>query len=114
MKYKEWQKRPARLFSMTGNTIGNIEALYPYFEDAHKAYHSQYRMTGQRRSGQRIYVMYYNTPLADIRERLAFILCYLNVKFVFHTCAALHNFRIKINPFHCEFINIISNKIKRQ
>jgi hypothetical protein len=56
---------------MTGYTIENFEALYPYFEL------SQYRMTGQRRSSQRICVMYSNTPLADIRECLAFILCYL-------------------------------------
>lgn len=77
MKYKEWEKRPTRFLSMTGYTIENFEALYPYFEEAHNAYLREHRMTGQRRSGKRIYVMYSNTPLADIRERLAFILCYL-------------------------------------
>jgi hypothetical protein len=34
-------------------------------------------MTGKRKSGQQMYVMYSNTPLVDIKERLAFILCYL-------------------------------------
>jgi hypothetical protein len=77
MKYKERQKRPARFLSMTGYTIENFEALYPYFEEAHIEYLRTYRMTGKLRDGQRRYVMYSNTPLADIRERLAFILCYL-------------------------------------
>ncbi|MDR2040831.1 MAG: transposase family protein [Tannerella sp.] len=77
MKYKEWQKRPARFLSMTGYTVENFEAWYSYFEEGHKDYFSKYRMTGDRRSGQRMYVMYSNTPLSDIRERLAFMLCYL-------------------------------------
>jgi hypothetical protein len=164
MKYKEWQKWSARFLSMTGYTIENFEALYLYFEEAHNEYLRTCKMTGKRRSGQRMYVMCSNTPFADIRECFAFILCYLKnnpmqemqtdlnaskdetrkllteqqeaenrkissvrvhvigsmkrgkivkdecrlrtndfVKHVLHTCAALHNSRVKLNPFQYEF-----------
>lgn len=79
MKYLEWQNKQNRFTAMTGIDIEVFNKLLPYFEESHQAYLSQYHMTGKRRSGYRRYVMYKNSPLPCVRERLAFILSYIKL-----------------------------------
>jgi hypothetical protein len=107
MKYKEWQKRPVRFLSTTGYTIENFEALYPCFEDANNEYLRIYSITEKRR-GQRMYVMYSRVLVEHVigsvkRCRIVKNECRLRkndfIKHVLYTCAALHNFRLKFNPF---------------
>jgi len=76
MKYIEWQNNPSRFIALTGYSIDAFNKLFPYFEEAHDKYLSQYHLNGKRRKGYRQYVMYKNSPLPCIEERLAFILSY--------------------------------------
>ena len=79
MKYQEWQNKQNRFPAMTGIKIEVFNELLPYFSEAHQEYLSQYHITGKRRSGYRQYVMYKNSPLPCIEERLAFILSYIKL-----------------------------------
>jgi hypothetical protein len=79
MKYKTWQARPERFVAMTGYKIENFKKLLPYFEEAHQQYLAKFHMSGKRRKGGRQYVMYKNTPLPCMAERLVFILSYLKL-----------------------------------
>jgi len=79
MKYQERQNKQNRFPAMTGITVEVFNKLLPYFGEAHHEYLSRYHLTGKRRSGYRQYVMYKNTPLACIEERLAFILSYIKL-----------------------------------
>lgn len=76
MKYEDWQKKQNRFLAMTGYSIEDFHRLQPYFEQAHNDYLSEYHLNGKRRSGLRSYVMYRNSPLPSIAERLCFILSY--------------------------------------
>ena len=64
---------------MTGCSVGVFNQLLPYFTEAHHEYLSRFHLTGKRRSGYRQYVMYQNSPLSCVEERLAFILSYLKL-----------------------------------
>ena len=79
MKYQEWQKKKNRFIAMTGCSVGVFNQLLPYFTEAHHEYLSRFHLTGKRRSGYRQYVMYQNSPLSCVEERLAFILSYLKL-----------------------------------
>jgi len=79
MKYIDWISKPARFNAMTGYSIEDFNRLLPYFEEAHDKYLSVYYISGKRRKGYRIYVMYKNAPLPCIAERLAFMLSYLKL-----------------------------------
>jgi hypothetical protein len=79
MKYIEWQNKPNRFLAMTGCSIEVFNELLPYFEEAHNDYLSKYRLNGKRRNGYRKYVMYKNSPLPCMAERLAFILSYMKL-----------------------------------
>jgi hypothetical protein len=79
MKYKEWQIKPNRFIAMVGCSVEVFDKLLPYFEEAHDEYLSKYQLTGERRKGYRRYVMYKNSPLPSMEERLAFILSYLKL-----------------------------------
>jgi hypothetical protein len=79
MKYKQWLKNPVRFVAMTGYTPELFKALVPYFREAHDTYLSKYQLNGKRRSGGRKFVLYANSPLPSIEERLAFILSYLKL-----------------------------------
>jgi hypothetical protein len=62
---------------MTGYTVARFTALLPYFKETHDKYLGCYHMNGKR--GLRSYVMYSNSPLPRMEERLAFILSYLKL-----------------------------------
>ena len=79
MKYQDWQNKQNRFTAMTGYTVEDFNRLLPYFKEEHQGYLSEYHMNGKRRSGYRRYVMYKNSPLPCIEERLAFILSYLKL-----------------------------------
>jgi hypothetical protein len=79
MKYKDRQKKENRFLAVTGCTASQFTALLPCFKEAHDAYLAEYHMTGKRRKNLRRYVMYSNSPLPCIEERLAFILSYLKL-----------------------------------
>jgi hypothetical protein len=76
MKYEQWLSNPLRFKAMTGYTVEAFQALLPYFEQVHDRYLSTYQLNGKRRSGLRKFVLYANSPLPTIAERLAFILSY--------------------------------------
>ncbi len=61
---------------MTGYSVEAFQELVPYFEQAHNEYLSRYHLNGKRRSGLRQFVLYANSPLPSVAERLAFILSY--------------------------------------
>jgi hypothetical protein len=61
---------------MTGYSVEAFQELLPYFEQAHNQYLSRYHLNGKRRSGLRKFVLYANSPLPSVAERLAFILSY--------------------------------------
>ena len=76
MKYKEWQNHHGRFRAMTGYDLSEFEALLPYFEEAHYQYLRHHTMDGKLQRGQRLPVIYANSPLPCMEERLAFILSY--------------------------------------
>jgi hypothetical protein len=79
MKYQEWQTKQNRFIAMTGCSVEVFNKLLPYFAEAHDAYLSEYHLNGKRRKGLRRYVMYKNSPLPCVEERLAFVLSYLKL-----------------------------------
>ena len=76
MKYIDWQISTERFRAMTGYDLSEFNDLLPYFEEAHNEYLSRYCIKGKPRSGQRAHVIYKNSPLPCVEERLAFILSY--------------------------------------
>src|SRR5690349_15688412 len=79
VKYEQWKKNPTRFVAMTGYQIEQFEQLLPYFKEAHDQYLSRYQMNGKRRRGMRKFVLYANSPLPCVEERLAFMLSYLKL-----------------------------------
>ena len=76
MKYIDWQVNDARFRAMTGYDLCELDDLLPYFADAHNDYLSRYGINGKPRRGLRSHVIYANSPLPCVAERLAFVLSY--------------------------------------
>lgn len=76
MKYQDWQTKPGRFLAMTGYTVDEFNELLPYFEQAHDQWLNRFQMNGKPRKGLRSHVIYSNSPLPCVEERLAFILSY--------------------------------------
>lgn len=79
VKYEQWLKNPVRFVAMTGYGVEQFQELLPYFEAAHENYLCKFQMNGRRRKGGRTFVLYANSPLPTLEERLAFILSYLKL-----------------------------------
>jgi hypothetical protein len=79
MKYEQWRKNEIRFVAMTGYSVKQFDELLPYFEQSHTTYFSRFQINGKRRSGARRFVLYVNSPLPAITERLAFILSYVKL-----------------------------------
>jgi hypothetical protein len=77
MKYIEYQHNEKSLRSLTGLSPEQFTALLPYFEEAHNEYLSKYDMNGKFRNGRRSFIIYKNSPLPTVADRLFFILVYL-------------------------------------
>ena len=76
MKYEQWLKNTPRFVAMTGYLPERFNELLPYFREAHDDYLSKYHLNGKRRKALRKFVIYANSPLPTLEERLVFILSY--------------------------------------
>jgi hypothetical protein len=76
MKYQDWQTKPTRFLAMTGYTVEGFNELLPCFQQAHDQWLNRFQMSGKLRKGLRSYVIYSNSPLPCVEERLAFSLSY--------------------------------------
>lgn len=79
MKYDQWSKNPPRFLAMTGYTLQYFHELFPFFEQAHQEHFKVFDLDGKRRNGFRKFVLYTNSPLPTVEERLLFILSYLKL-----------------------------------
>lgn len=79
MKYEQWRKNAIRFVAMTGYSFEQFDVLLPYFQQAHVAYFNKFQINGKRRTGTRKFVLYANSPLPTVAERLAFILSFLKL-----------------------------------
>ena len=77
MNYNDHKDNPKSFRTLTGLSHIRFSHLLPYFEAAHDDYLSEYELNGKRRSHQRSFCIYKNSPLPDVSERLFFILVYL-------------------------------------
>jgi hypothetical protein len=77
MRYKVYQYNEKSLRSLSGLSVEQFNELLPYFAHSHNEYFSKYDMNGKYRNNRRSYVIYKNSPLPTIEERLFFILVYL-------------------------------------
>lgn len=74
--YQKWLKNPTRFVAMTGYRIELFLELLPYFEKAHQQYFSRYNINGKKKKEYRKFVIYSNSPLPTVKDRLAFILSF--------------------------------------
>jgi hypothetical protein len=74
--YQKWKKNPVRFIAMTGYSIEQFSKLLPYFEKAHQHYFSRYDLSGKKKKEFRKFVIYSNSPLPTVADRLAFILSF--------------------------------------
>lgn len=77
MKYTDYQNNEKSFRSLTGLSTEQFGILFSYFESAHNEYLSLYDMNGNYRNNRRSFVIYKNSPLPTIAERLFFLLVYL-------------------------------------
>ena len=74
--YQKWLKNPVRFVAMTGYSIEQFSKLLPYFDKAHQQYFSRYDLKGNKKKELRKFVIYGNSPLPTVADRLAFILSF--------------------------------------
>jgi hypothetical protein len=77
MKYTDYQNNEKSLRSLTGFSPEQFRELLPTFAEAHNEYFTEYGMNGNYRNSRRSFVIYKNSPLPTIEDRLFFILVYL-------------------------------------
>jgi hypothetical protein len=104
MKYKEYQNREKSFRSLTGLSEEQFMELLPYFKDAHNEYFTQYDMKGRYRDNRRSFVIYKNSPLPTVEDRLFFILVYLKN----NPLQEYHAASFCMDQKHCnEFIHVL-------
>jgi hypothetical protein len=74
--YQKWLKNPVRFIAMTGYSIEQFSGLLPYFDKAHQQYFSRHDLRGKKKKELRKFVIYSNSPLPTVEDRLAFILSF--------------------------------------
>lgn len=77
MKYIEYKDNEKKFRALTGLSHEHFCELLPYFEYAHNAYFTHYDMNGKYRNNRRSFVIYKNSPLPTVADRLFFVLVYL-------------------------------------
>jgi hypothetical protein len=77
MKYTEHQNNEKSFRSLTGFSHEQFLALLPCFAEAHNEYFTRYDMEGNYRNHRRSFVIYKNSPLPTVTDRLFFLLVYL-------------------------------------
>jgi hypothetical protein len=104
MKYIDYQNNKKGFRSLTGFSHEQFIALLPCFEEAHNEHLSRYDMNGKYRNGRRSFVIYQNSPLPTIADRMFFILVYLKNNPLQEYHAACFNMDQK----HCNsFIHVL-------
>jgi len=104
MKYIEHQNNEKSFRSLTGLSHEQFMALLPYFEEAHNEYLTHYDMSGKFRNGRRSFIIYKNSPLPAVTDRLFFLLVYLKNNPLQEYHAACFNMDQK----HCNsFIHVL-------
>lgn len=76
MSYLENRQNPTTFRAMTGLAIEDFDNFLPWFEEAHDEYFRYHTLEGKPRRGIRAHVIYRNSPLPSVAERLYFILVY--------------------------------------
>jgi hypothetical protein len=74
--YQKWLKNPVRFVAMTGYSIEQFSMLLPCFDKAHQQYFSRHDLRGKKKRELRKFVIYSNSPLPTVADRLAFILSF--------------------------------------
>jgi DDE superfamily endonuclease len=74
--YQKWLKNPVRFVAMTGYSMEQFSRLLPYFDKAHQQYFSRHDLKGNKKKELRRFVIYSNSPLPTVADRLAFILSF--------------------------------------
>lgn len=74
--YEKWSKNPIRFVAMTGYCVEDFLELLPHFAKAHQLYFSKHDISGKRKKQLRKFVIYGNSPLPTVADRLAFILSF--------------------------------------
>ena len=77
MNYLTYQHNEKSFRSLSGVSLEQFNELLPFFEDSHDAYFSRYDMNGNFRNNRRSFVIYKNSPLPTVEDRLFFIPVYL-------------------------------------
>lgn len=77
MSYTTAKASEARFRALTGMKEETFNDLLPYFSDAHDEYFRYHKLNGKPRSGLRRAVIYRNSPLPSMEERLYFILYFI-------------------------------------
>jgi hypothetical protein len=104
MKYTDNQNNEKSFRSLTGFSREQFLALLPRFEQAHNEYLTHYDMEGNYRNNRRSFVIYKNSPLPTVADRLFFILVYLKNNPLQEYHAACFNMDQK----HCNsFIHVL-------
>ena len=74
--YRKWSKNVPHFIAMTGYKLSDFNELLPYFSKAHQQYFSRFELSGKKKKELRKYVIYNNSPLPTIEDRLVFVLSY--------------------------------------
>ena len=74
--YQKWLKNPLRFVAMTGYSNERFSMLLPYFDKAHQQYFSRHDLRGKKKKELRRFVIYSNSPLPTVEDRLVFILSF--------------------------------------
>jgi hypothetical protein len=74
--YARLSKKPKQLHALTGYTLEEFDALLPTFRNTFLVHMKSYTVEGKERQN-RSYVVYCNSPLPTIEDKLLFILMYL-------------------------------------
>lgn len=77
MRYSDFRTNPKSFRSLTSLSLEQFDELLVYFSDAHDYYLSKYELNGKPRKNLRRFVIYANSPLPTVEDRLFFILVYL-------------------------------------
>src|SRR5207237_4120437 len=74
--YQKWLKNTLRFVAITLYSIEQFSMLLPYFDNAHQQYFSRHDLRGKKKRALRKFVIYSNSPLPTVADRLAFILSF--------------------------------------
>ena len=72
MKYIEYRDNQVSFRALTGLSTQQFTELLPYFDQAHNDYLSKYEMNGKLRNNFRRFIIYSNSPLPTVVDRLFF------------------------------------------